>query len=973
MTNKPVNGRLVRMRGLSILASAFVLAATGALAESAAPVEEMIVTGSYIKGSAEDAALPVSVLSQQDLLDVGAPTVLELVRNLNVTSGNEGETNQFDNGRTPGGVGSVSINLRGLGAARTLVMLNSHRLVATEQGGVDIAGIPTSAIGRLELLKDGAAALYGSDAIGGVVNMITRAGFEGFEFQVSEQFVEESDGDHNVAGVFGWSGEDSNFMVAVEWDRRSELRAIDRDWAIKDRLDNLFGGYSSTSNPGNIVRANADGSAPLAALTANTTPDPGCAVLLGARAAGCSFQFTQFDNLVEPQDTYKSYAEYNYTINDNHSLHLEAMYSSMQMHHWKTSPSYPPQSLYTADRFIPATHPGLVALRAVNPALDTFVGTRPGVYSLSRYLGAAGLFGGPQQGVRETDTYGYGGKLEGSLFGDAVDYTLSANYSTRKRHTSGQDMYVERMAFALDGLGGPACNPSTGVRGVGGCQYFNPFSTAVRESFVRGATNPQYNAAVANSPEMVRWLYGKQNYQARNELLVIDAVVSGETPYQLGGGPVALAVGVQSRTEKYQLELNDLTNVDESPCQFNNPFSVTIGNVSQAAYDACQNGLTTATGPLAFLSGTRNVNTSRKIYALFGEMKLPISDTLDAQLALRFEDYGGDVGSTLDPKLAVRWQATEWLAVRGSISTTFRGPPQSTQSGRATALVNFAAAQAYKAVDFIGNPDLKAEKAVARNLGVIVQLGGLYASLDYWKFDVEDPFIVENPNQIEVAYRTGLCANGGANQNTERCQGLRAHVFPLGVAPALLERVDTNYLNGGRFTTSGVDAFAQYDFEDTVLGGELSVGADATYTNDYVASDFVDINDILLAPGGDFSGRLNDGTPLTPKPRLKGTVFTRYVNGSHRLTTNIRYVDKYKDPLPRFVAHNFNYVDQHVTVDMTYSVGLLDDKLNVTASVFNLLDNDPPRVAQALNYDPFTHSATGRMFKVGLTYTLGDE
>ena len=58
---------------------------------------------------------------------------------------------------------------------------------------------------------------------------------------------------------------------------------------------------------------------------------------------------------------------------------------------------------------------------------------------------------------------------------------------------------------------------------------------------------------------------------------------------------------------------------------------------------------------------------------------------------------------------------------------------------------------------------------------------------------------------------------------------------------------------------------------------------------------------------------------------------------------------------------------------MTYSVGLLDDKLNLTASVFNLLDNDPPRVAQALNYDPFTHNASGRMFKVGFTYTLGDD
>ena len=960
-------------RRLPVVLAALLAPAFAAHAAEGQP-EEMIVTGSYIRGSAEDAALPVAVLDQQDLLDQGAPTVLEMVRNLNVTSGNEGETNQFDNGRTPGGVGSVSINLRGLGAARTLVMLNSHRFVATEQGGVDIAGIPTSAIGRLEVLKDGAAALYGSDAIGGVVNMITRSGFEGLEIKASEQFIDGSDGDHNLGAVYGWAGESSDFLVALEWDRRSELQALDRDWAIRDRLANLFGGYSTTSNPGNIVRANADGSAPLAALTANTTADPGCGVLLGARAAGCAFQFTQFDNIIEPQDTYKSYAEYNYTINDNHSLHLEAMYSSMQMHHWKTSPSYPPQSLYGPDRFIAADHPGLVAMRAANPALDTFIGAGRGVYSNTRYLGASGLFGGSQQGVRETDTYGYGGKLEGSLFNDAINYTLAANYSTRKRHTSGQDMFVERMAFALDGLGGPNCNQTTGIAGVGGCQYFNPFSNAIAESVVvGGGVNPQFNPAVANSPEMIRWLYGKQASHVRNELFVIDAVVSGETPFSLGGGPISVAVGMQTRNEKYDLELNDLTDVDENPCQFNNPRSVALGNITQAAFDACQNGLTTATGQLAFLSGTREQRTSRTVYAFFGEVKLPFSDTLDAQVALRFEDYGGEVGSSVDPKVAIRWQATDWLAFRGSISTTFRGPPQSTLEGRATALVNFAAAQAYKAVDFIGNPDLSPETAVARNLGMIIQTGGLYASVDYWRFDVEDPFIVENPNQIEVAYRTGLCFDGGANVNTPRCQGLRAHVFPLGVAPAQLERVDTNYLNGGEFTTSGVDFFVQYDFEDPILGGELAVGGDATYTIEYDTDDFLDINGILLAPGGDFAGLLNDGTPLTPKPTLKGSLFARYINGSHRFIATGRYTDDYDDPLPRFVAHNFDVVDQHVTLDLTYSVGLLDDKLNLSASVFNVLDNDPPRVAQALNYDPFTHNPSGRMIKVGFTYTLGAE
>ena len=165
---------------------------------SAGNVEEIVVTGSYIKGSAEDAALPIDVVTQAELAEQGNPTLLEMVRDLSVTSGNLGEENQFQPGAGQGAGAVTTVNLRGLGSARTLVLINGRRHVATQAAGVDISFMPQMAMDRTEILKDGAAALYGSDAIAGVVNLMTRGDFEGFEISGSNQWIDDSDGNRTL-------------------------------------------------------------------------------------------------------------------------------------------------------------------------------------------------------------------------------------------------------------------------------------------------------------------------------------------------------------------------------------------------------------------------------------------------------------------------------------------------------------------------------------------------------------------------------------------------------------------------------------------------------------------------------------------------------------------------------------------------------------------------------------------------------
>src|SRR5512145_2997748 len=158
------------------------LSGTAAAAEAPSdvgPIEQVVVTGSHIKGAVEDAALPVTVLDRDDLELQGSPAILDVMRSLTASQGTVGEANA---GGVLLGTGAVSVNLRGLDGGRTLVLFNGRRLPVSPVAllGVDVNLLPLGAIDRVEVLKDGAAATYGSDAIAGVVNFISRRGFEGF-------------------------------------------------------------------------------------------------------------------------------------------------------------------------------------------------------------------------------------------------------------------------------------------------------------------------------------------------------------------------------------------------------------------------------------------------------------------------------------------------------------------------------------------------------------------------------------------------------------------------------------------------------------------------------------------------------------------------------------------------------------------------------------------------------------------------
>ena len=190
-------------------------------------IEEVVVTGSYIKGSPTDGASPVEIISRDTIDALSASTVADITANLSINSGSENNVDSFTSGATQG---TANVNLRGLGLTSTLVLLDGKRHtlagIAANDGSVFVNTniIPVNAIERVEVLKEGAASVYGSDAVAGVVNYIFRRDFEGIEVDVSSQEADlGGQTDDKVSVIFGTPLGNGNLVVAVSSLDRSPL------------------------------------------------------------------------------------------------------------------------------------------------------------------------------------------------------------------------------------------------------------------------------------------------------------------------------------------------------------------------------------------------------------------------------------------------------------------------------------------------------------------------------------------------------------------------------------------------------------------------------------------------------------------------------------------------------------------------------------------------------------------------------
>jgi iron complex outermembrane receptor protein len=989
-----VTAALIFMAGLSGGAQAQDSTPPPNTTDTSGPVEKVTVTGSHIKRRRESTSVPVDVITSEDLEKDGAPTIVEVAKALPVSSGVIGDTNQFD-ARAQGSEGTASINLRGLGPTRTLILLNGRRLALNPfglagQGIVDTNVIPVAALERIEVLKDGAAATYGSDAIGGVVNFITRKNYDGLNLAGDWRFVKDADGDYSARGVYGYDTDNFNWLLSAGFQHRSELDALDREFTQTEYVENPEGGWTAAGSPGSLLYFSPG---------ATLRRDAGCAPLGGypgfsGTTPVCQMQYIDFDNLQEEEDKMQVYSSVNYDWSPGHRVFADALYATTDVPHWETTPLYAilstpsaeeqaqapanPAPFFTNRFWISPTNPGLVDYVAQNVAADpTLAGM---LVNGAAYLAPAArpLFlggnptmpgGASQVAQREYEALRFTGGFEGDI-SEHLSYEISTTYSRHEAYRNGFDTLTNRFALALKGLGGPNCDkePNTpGIQGPGGgaavagangCQYWNPFSNAIQRNVLTGQTNPQYNAAVANDIAVLNWFQQELETNQEASLWVVDALLSGNTGIELWGGPIEFAVGGQYRRDTFLSEYSDINNALENPC------------VSSPDYmnDVCPGN---QRGPFVFLGVATPADLEGSVYAAFGELAIPLLNDLEINVAARFEDYGGETGSTFDPKISAKWTINDRIALRGSAGSTFRGPPLvQLAPSNITSLQSVLGT--FRAVDIGGNPDLEPESADTFSVGAIFTLPWFRGTIDYWGFDFENPIIAEPLGGMVAT----LFPNGtGLPNNCLVYPALAARfTFTGGVCSAAnISRVQTFYVNGSPVTTKGVDVLGEFPIDDN-----WSINVSATHVNQYKVAP-ISVEGVQVQAGFEASGFLNYQTTVYPIPVFKGSLSVDYDTDVHFVRFTVNYIDDYTDQRTAPFATNAyrdatgafftqpagKIIDEFITFDVNYRWMVMED-MSIALAVDNIFNEDPPLARLDLSYDPLTHSTLGRTFKLGI-------
>jgi iron complex outermembrane receptor protein len=1005
--SKPISdgGLLLRLAIVSVLGAALAQQASAQQAAAGAPelkpVEVVVVTGSYIRGSSEDSALPIDVVTAEDLEEQGSPTLVQLVKTLPSTSGGAvGESNRF----LGNSAGSATVNLRGFGAQRTMVLMNGRRLAPSAIGtfdGIDINLIPTAAIRSIEVLKDGAAATYGSDAVAGVVNFLTRRDLDGFEVGANYSFIDHTDGDYDASMAWGSKSDKGNVLVTAGFRRRSELQTPEVDWAVKRGAAgfaaNPFGGWSSASNPGTYTTGTAGQLATGSFPATGSFVDDGCVALGGVAngTTGCRFQFTNFDNLVNDEYHYQVYSELNRNLNDSVDLHAELLWSRHEVPDERVSPAqstvqfpsplaasgaspgggtspYPATGQNQQSRYyIPVTNPGLAAFRTLHCATPTgtFVTLCPnlanGVIASQTGWRPMGYGGNPlfddlaDHQSRETEAYRASVGLKGN-FANNIGWDTAVTYMRIDSLGKTPDIVVNRMQLALRGLGGPNCNPQSGTPGTGSCLWFNPFSNGVAASGLTGDANPFYqggtNPAVVNSLEVLDWMHQYRVDNRRSELGVFDVVFNGDLPLELGGGNVAWAAGGQVRHSSESADENDLNNIAVTPCV----------DSADDGVPACTGG----SGPYTFYGGIREYDVSRTVYAAFTELNLPVLDTLNFSVAARYEDYGGNIGSTTNPKISARWQILDWVALRGSAGSTFRAPgATSVTPGSTRALAQFTdpatGASLYRPVDNFNNPDLEPETATTINFGVLFNVAGFTASIDYYDFDFKKELTSETGARI---FNTMFPNATPANWQCANADLRARFTFANDVcAPGNFLGLRTNQINGPGVKTSGFDFQAQYRW-DELLGGDVTLGFDGNYLKQYKRGAVQTIEGITIEAATDRAGTLELLSAFFAYPKWRGNAFLNYGIGAHNVRVDYHYVDGMEDRnhnLAVAPAINFAKVDSYDQFDLTYRVQL-PWSTTLIASVQNVTDAEPSFAYSQYNYNYTAGNPLGRVYELGI-------
>ena len=851
---------------------------------SAEEVEEVVVTGSYIKGSPTDGASPVELYDRDTIEGIGAVDVADITANMVVDTGSENNADSFTSGSMQG---RTNVNLRGLGLSSTLVLFDGRRQTVTgttaNDGSVFVntSAIPVIALDRVEVLKEGAASVYGSDAVAGVVNYIFRRDFTGFEVDLTSQETDLGNSqDRRGSFIWGVENGDTNLVVAYS--------ALNRTPLSQSELELAPLGVSGLGTSFLLFGPSTVESGPYAGTYSafQNVGDPSCEANKGIiipQASGfrCGFKYGPRFNIVNDEDHDQLYASLQTNLTNGVTAKLDYLKADTEVHDNPQSPSYPALSyLSPANAIAPGKggNPfGVPVLWIGRPLASAF----PSPFA-------------PREIEMERVSFGLTGQME-----NGFDWDFAMTRSEEDNYGRQPDTGTSKLAAAIDGTGGPS-----------GDQTFNLFDP------------------FANSQELRDWLRSDQETWTNVVLSVVDFVMSGEV------GDISLAVGAQSRREKY-----DIRRSPNSIVEFD-----AAGNLSKPA-------------DMIFLGGGTESSASRTTNAVFMEASTDLAENLELKGAVRYEDMEND--SNIDPKISLRYEVSDEVIVRASVSTSYR---EASLSQLTTSGVGLQGIQDYNedgsakgGTAFIriaqdGNPNLEAEEADNLNIGVIWRpLDNFEAKVDYWMVDYSDVITIESAQ--------GIVSRTPNDPKVKR------------TIDGTLTGVTTSYFNAASVETNGLDVEMSYGM-DTALG-EMLFGLNATHMLQYE----IPIGGVTT----DVVGLFNHDNFARSLPETKMVVSAALDAGRHTAAAFGRWVSSYETTRPvsaSAAAQGFTQdIDSHFTVDLqyTYTFDFMQaDDLKVTFGVKNAFDEEVPQVYDAANwsYDPKHHDPRGRMYSVGFKMSI---
>lgn len=675
---------------------------------------EVLITGSRIKQDPTKSALPLQIISNADLTREGISSPEQLISYLS-TNGN-GADNLASNGDVTSGAqrgtnGLSAANLRGQGGASTLVLLNGRRVAAHGLTGsaVDVNQIPFAAIERIEILKDGASAIYGTDAIGGVINFITKTNFQGVTLNGFTDITEQGDAPiYRLSGTFGYgdlTSQGFNVMAAVSKSWNGVLYGRDRDFVNGNQPNRglsidtrgtpiatafpinptaagvgitqggtLLGSASSTSAgggfylpglvfPGSTQRADGGinvldlpGGAGCDSFDGGMAYDEVLWSNAGARYA-CAYDTGRAAVLQQPIDTLTYYGRGTVALG-SHRIFAEVTGSKAN------SAKRFSENQYSANNTtLPIAFP-LNSLTAAtyNDVYDRIAAVFPAIGAPGdRTVDAVGNYGKPitfryrcidcgrRDYTTETKTFRAAIGAEGPLAG-GFDYRVGASYARSEAASVLGGGYHYTGVFTTTVAN--AAGSTAGIPGavVGGADTRAPTAPGASAPGIVGL----FNSGILNPFSIT---------QSAAAIAALDAVS---------------ARGVALYSGKYEVKQADASISGPLFSIWGSDVQIAAGvDYRREKYGFNGSSAAAAGVPAIFNAAFDNANAlvpkSREVKAAYAEVLLPIHDVFELRGALRVDDYSG-FGSTTNPKISAKFQPVEWLMFRGSYNTGFRVP-----------------------------------------------------------------------------------------------------------------------------------------------------------------------------------------------------------------------------------------------------------------------------------------------------------